>query len=336
MAKAKKMKVRSYTRTVAPRASRPAQAMGLMVRDPQGLLPAPAPVTLAEHDGVLGDEASTGALGIVEVKLTDAEELVLSRAVNMDDVLMKPTGQPYLSHPAYTKWFNAAFGRLGWAIVPKSKPVKLGTSVVCHYLLYIHGQPVAFAIGEQEYHENNREQTYGDAVEATVASALRRCAKRLGVGLELWDKRWLQAFIDERCVKVFLRAKGGDDPKVAWRLKTDRPFWNESGAVDSETSRRDSRETAKLSPPAISHDGKGNEKITAEQVKRLWVIARKAGREDVAVKAWLVIAYGVDSSKDIKRKDYETICDVLGRPGPLLMPGTTIAATATREPGEEG
>src|SRR3990167_5946168 len=66
-------------------------------------------------------------------------------------------------------------------------------TITCPYVLHIHGKPVAFAMGEQEYYDSNEQQTYGDALESTVASALRRCAKRLGVGLELWGQDFLRA-----------------------------------------------------------------------------------------------------------------------------------------------
>ena len=55
-------------------------------------------------------------------------------------------------------------------------------------MLFVHGKPVAFATGEQDYFETNERQTYGDALEATMSSALRRFCKHLGMGLELLDK----------------------------------------------------------------------------------------------------------------------------------------------------
>jgi hypothetical protein len=92
---------------------------------------------------------------------------------------------------------------------PAAKPLKSGNSVVQPYVLYIHGKPVAFAMGEQEYFEGNKEQTYGDALEATVASALRRCMKRLGIGLELWDRAWVDNFMAEQGVHVQIENKDG-------------------------------------------------------------------------------------------------------------------------------
>jgi hypothetical protein len=299
-----------------------------------------AAVTRESQIGELGEEAALGALGLVEVKLTKREELILNEPAPIGDVLIKPTGQPYLSHPSYTRWFNRAFGRLGWGVVMRGKPRSSTTEggkvqVVAPYVLYIHGRPAAFAFGEQEYFESNKEQTYGDALEATVASALRRCAKRLGVGLELWDKPWLNAFMAQHCVKVKLKPKKPDEkPSYVWRRRVDPPFWNEEGSVQQQ----------RTAAPAAGHDGRGDEFITqtrkddkgvkhAGQVERLWVIIRNSGRDPEAVRTWLHDVYGVDSTRKIKQRDYEAICAAIESPNPFLP---KKAELVEREPGEEG
>lgn len=280
-------KVTSYTRHKAKSKStalavRPARAI-VRINDPHRMLPEVLPPA-----GILGDEAAVGALGLVEVKLTDAEEAILSEPVNPADVSFKPAKRgepptiPYLSHPVYTKWFNRAFGRLGWAIVPKSKPIKNGDVIMCPYMLYIHGQPAAFAWGEQDYFANNAQQTYGDAVESTVASALRRCAKRLGVGLELWDKTWIATLA----------------PPVM-RLRPSAEY----GA-----------------PPAGTH-AKADEPITREQRERLATIVTRTGRDVNDVSLWLKVRYKVSSSAQIKRRDYDAVIQALEAKGALALPG---------------
>lgn len=285
------------------------------------------PSELTRADMRLTDDTQIGDLGLVEVKLTEKEETALARAVNVGDVLIKPTGQPYLSHPAYTRWFNEAFGRLGWALVPRGKPQRAGNSVCCAYVLYIHGQPAAFAIGEQEYFENNKEQTFGDAVEATVASALRRCAKRLGVGLELWDKRFLNAFIAKECVKVFVEGEN----KPRWRRRDEPPFWNERGKVhgDEQRTKQESRDVhappQERRPPLPAHDGTADVMISDAQRKRLWVIIQKSGRTEDDVRSWLLERYRISSTREIPRRLYDDICKAVEAKGGL----------PTREPGED-
>lgn len=272
---------------------------------------------------VLGEEATLGALGLVEITLTDKEEAVLARPVSLDDILVKPVahGTIYLSHPTYTRWFNEAFGRLGWGIVPRSKPMRSGNSVVCPYVLYIHGKPAAFAMGEQEYSESNHDQSYGDALEATVASALRRCAKRLGVGLELWDRRFCDRFLGERAVRVQVKQRDGTVKKV-WRLKSDHQLAFEEGTPMQQTT----------GTPHTEH-AHSNDPINEKQLRRLWTILRNAGRDELQVKAWLACAYNIGSTKDIPRRLYDTICTALESSKPLPAPKD---APVDREPGEEG
>lgn len=316
------------------RAKRPSTALA---RRPAAVIDRPQAILPASTSLQLTDDAALGLLGQVEVKLTDAEERVLARPAQLQDVSLKPTGQPYLSHPVYTRWFNEAFGRLGWAIVPVSKPLRQDHHVVQPYVLYIHGQPAAFAMGEQEYFESNRDQTYGEALEATVASALRRCAKRLGVGLELWDRRWLDAFVNEHGVKVRCTVKlrdGQEKVRYQWRLRSAPKFWNEisgpgkAGDMAEETQRRGepSRGAAKREQPA-GEDRTGHLPITDAQITRLWTIVKRAGRSPADVKRWLELRYKVASSKDIKRRDYENLCHAIEHPGELLVQD---------EPGAEG
>lgn len=91
------------------------------------------------------------------------------------------------------------------------------------------------------------------------------------------------------------------------------------------------RRRAPAGEPPVHHDKSENELITDKQRRRLWVIIRKAGREELDVKAWLAVAYGVDSTRKITRRYYEEICNAVEKPGPLPKQGPAI-----REPGEEG
>lgn len=325
----------------------PRQQIELVIHDPRQMLPVPPAAslnTLRELD----DKVLIGGLGTVELKFTEAEEKIFNEPVLESEVLIKPTGQAYLPHGAYTRWFNRALGRGAWQLVPVSKVRISGSTVVCEYMLHIHGKPVAFALGEQEYHESNKEQTYGDAYEATNASALRRVAKRLGIGLELWDRRWLNSFMDRTSVKVW---KDGEK-RPFFRRVDDPPFWWEQ-----PQPRRDNTSVVNMAtgeewtppPPQqtsrpiaqradgdtiisnIARDPKNPNKKVG-QVQRLAIIIRGSGRDIADVKAWLAIAYGYTSTKDILRKHYDAICAAVESPNPL-PPGPL---QQEREPGEEG
>ena len=288
------------------------------------------PDVLPPEERNLDDGIMLGRLGLVDMKLKPEEEAVLNEPVNVNDIQVKPTGQPYLSHPYYTRLFNRAFGRLGWALVPVSKPSKAvqgkKLSVVVPYVLYIHGQPVAFAQGEQDYYEDNNEQTFGDALEATVASGLRRCAKRIGVGLEMWDRRYLEAFAAERavCVQIEVKKRGSDEKekKWVWRLKGSKPFYNE---VVRASRHRDEdppppARTSTVPAEQRTTNSREGEKITLPQRQRLAMIVNNSARSDEEVNDWLRRAYGIRNdkpSRDILVREYDAICRALESPGVL-------------------
>jgi hypothetical protein len=278
--------------------------------------------------GALDDTIQLGNYGLVEVKFTPAEERVLSESVPLEDIRVKPTGQIYLPHIYYARWLNRAFGRAGWALRPISKPLLNANSVVIPYLLFVHQQAVAFAIGEQDYFESNRDQSYGDALESTRASGLRRCCKHLGLALELWDRTFGDRFLEEQCVRVKTEAErdGKHYTKWLYRRHTDPPFANEA-----KTGRRavdTNEEVAPARPvPPVSRHSTSAAVISEQRVKRLWTIIRSRGRSEPEVKAYLA-SLGFSSSKLITTDLYETICTAIEHPGPLPI--------VERDPGQEG
>lgn len=309
---------------------------------------APRPELVREEDNPALPERRLTAeplaitVGVVPVKFSKAEEQVLCREVNPSDIRIKPTGVPYVSHPTYTRWLNEAFGRGQWTLVEISTPTKGGTTVLIKYALLVRGVPVAAAYGEQEYFENNKDQSYGDVVESTYASALRRCCKHLGMALEMWERSFLDAWVDDHCLAVKVRAKDGSE-RTQWRRKVDRQFWNEKGRA-TQGADDDPRAQRHQAPPPkpvrtaqahaeapAAHHPKAGEPITDEQLRRLWTIIRRSDRAEADVKAFLQRYYGIDSSKAIKRRDYENICKSIEHPGPL-QPVLDIEA---RIPGQE-
>lgn len=287
-------------------------------------------------------EMALGALGLEEVKLSEAEEKVLSEAVPLDRVRVKPNGAVYLPHSDYTAWMNRAFGRLGWAIVPvgTAREVVEGKKrqVVVPYVLHIHGKKVAFAMGEQDYWAGNADQSYGDAAEGTVASALRRCLKRIGVGAELWDRQWGHQFLEANAVAVKVAKRdvqGNQSVKTQWRLKADPPLPNEMKQGERVPAQRE---------PAASKHAHENEPITVEQRTRLFTIAKNAGHTKEGVADILEQMIGSRSSSDIKRKDYDSVIRRIEHPtvtsSPVITDDTIdwgdYRVEDDREPGSEG
>ena len=162
----------------------------------------------------------------------------LTQAIPLDGIEIKPTGQIYLCHIQYRRMLNDAFGMGNWALRPlggfqrtvkKKKQGEEEAIIVCReYALYIRGKYASSAIGEQEYIESNDMMSASDACEGTESNAIMRCCKKLGIGLEMWDKKFVAKFIKEYCVQVWRKVKS----KPQWRLKESEPFFDETGIID--------------------------------------------------------------------------------------------------------
>ena len=268
-------------------------------------------------------------LGLGTLTLTEKEEAILSEPVPPLIVDVKPNGPIYVSHAHYTKWLIRAFGRGQWQLVPIGMTTVVDKSIVVPYVLTIRKVAVAFAMGEQEYFPGNRDQSYGDAQEATVASALRRTCKRLGIGLELWDKRWVRRFQDEHVVRVKVLVKKGDEEREeTWHRRRDDPkFWQEEKWERKNGRQPAEKRTNERGAAGLTQThSQASAKITDPQRQRLWTIVKHRGREKDQVKSWLAVAYNLGSSNDILRKDYEEIIAAIEAPGPL----------PAREPGSDG
>ena len=117
-----------------------------------------------------------------------------------NEILVKPDGLVYLSWTKYASRLSRAFGT-SWGLVPQGMPKMSNNNlVVWPFHLIIKGVYCGFAIGEQEYISSNKRMTYGEACEGAKSNALTRLCKALGIGLELWDKafvnKWLNTYTD--------------------------------------------------------------------------------------------------------------------------------------------
>lgn len=134
----------------------------------------------------------------------------------------------YIEHAALRERLDSVIGMGQWCIIPirrwveeftyekdewlnnkrtgKTIPVK-GSHVYVDGIMLIRGAFVASAIGEMTYYPDNHTQNYGDAVEGAETAALRRCCKRLGIGLQAWRKDWCAGWWARKQGKTTARAK---------------------------------------------------------------------------------------------------------------------------------
>lgn len=134
------------------------------------------------------------------LQLTPEEVKALKEDFPDDAFKLGAGGNPeliYIEHAHLRDRFDAVIGMGQWALV-RSRPhwaeeyvTQKGQKAVRIYAdcaLLIRGCFMAEAIGEMTYYPNNASQSYGDAAEGSETAAFRRCAKKIGVGLQAWKK----------------------------------------------------------------------------------------------------------------------------------------------------
>jgi hypothetical protein len=86
---------------------------------------------------------------------------------------------------------------------------------------------------------------------------------------------------------------------------------DDDGQRAGQSRRRDPEVVETGAPPAV------DEPITQKQRQRWSMILKNSGRDVEAVRAWLKQRYKVESSAEIRRSQYDEICEALASPGDL-------------------
>lgn len=349
------MKKKPVKRTPAKRPAKktPARKTTALARATQAIQQAnttaalvPAGEASPDTGMTLRDDAFLANFGVDPPTFTKAQEETLSAPVPESEVLVLPTGQPYLPHMAYALWLDKAFGRTGWVLRPMANPRRIeeGTPprvfLQQPFMLFVGGKPAAWAYGVAEYHESNRDQNYGDVLEALQSFGLRRCCKHLRIGHELWNKAWLHAWRAAHCVQVKIKGRGeGKFFFPQWRKKTDPklPYevgpWvdREGGPVIGGPPQGGAEEPRRFAPSTSTAP------ISEPQLKRLIMIAKGRSVTDERLRTWLAthLPYtrredGVVSKTRIQKKDYERVCTAVE--GGLREEQTRPAPAPATEP----
>ncbi len=207
------------------------------------------------------------------IQLTKEQEESLYAPVNDEQVEIRPDGLIYLPWMEYVTRLRKAFG-MSWTLIPYGPPKKLGNFIHWAFWLIIQGKPYGFAVGEQQYFENDR-MTYGDALEGAKSNALMRLCKGLGISLELWQpefrRKWIPKFA-ESYPAVYPDGKPKLDKngkqKEEWRKKGTIA---ESGHSKEELGKKEEKKPL---------EGEKVEIATEAQTKLLWAMLKKKGIPD--------------------------------------------------------
>lgn len=152
------------------------------------------------------------------LKLTKEQEQALYAPVQDSDVYIKPDGLIYLSWIKYAGRLTKAFSGTGWTMLPQGMPKGHNNMIIWGFHLVINGIYCGFAIGEQQYFANGR-MTYGEACEGAKSNALMRLCKALGIGLELWDKEFIDRWLNNYAKKEWDASANQGQGKYKWSLK---------------------------------------------------------------------------------------------------------------------
>lgn len=193
--------------------------------------------------------------GISGLEVSGEQSAILLGPVTISEIEIKPTGEIYMCHIQHRRRLNAAFGIGRWALKPvggfiktsKTNYGKTQQTVCREYALHIAGKFAASAIGEATYIEENQQMTWSDACEATKSNALMRCCKDIGIGLEMWDRKFVEQFKRDNCIQVW--RKSGQKPQ--WRLKTSEPFYDETQTGQSASSKPATQAPQSTAPETV-------------------------------------------------------------------------------------
>lgn len=137
----------------------------------------------------------------------------------------------YIEHAFLRDRFDNVFGIGQWALV-RTRPHwgedfvtqkgQKATRIYADCALLIRGCWVSEAIGDMVYYPNNASQSYGDAAEGAETAAFRRCAKKIGVGLQAWKKDFCAAFMatEGTTQRVAYKPQPAPQPKPAPQQET--------------------------------------------------------------------------------------------------------------------
>jgi hypothetical protein len=139
----------------------------------------------------------------VEALQADFPDDAFRKGAGGDDTLI------YIEHAHLRERLNQVFSPGQWSVVPRNRWAEEFTTAkgdpACRLyveaMLLVRGAFVAEAVGDMVYYPKNDRTNYGDAVEGAKSSALRRCAKELGVGLQVWKKEFCEGWMKRNGVK---------------------------------------------------------------------------------------------------------------------------------------
>lgn len=179
--------------------------------------------------------------GASMLRVTEEEQNKLLADFDTSLIEIRPDGLIYLPQAFWRQRLNTTFGIGQWVLVVKNSSKDPERSkLYLQGILMIRGCYVAEAVGEAEYHEDNKNQSWASVWEAAKSDCITRCCKDLGIASQLWQPQFAQEWVSANAVKVFVEVDKWNpstrqkEKKTAtqWRKTYANPFWNEKGIAE--------------------------------------------------------------------------------------------------------
>jgi len=180
------------------------------LKQPDALIVERKPATVATADEArtiaVSDLLTAAYAQASTLKLTEAESKALRAPFSDDKVRGGAKGDErilYITHIHVSDRLNDVLGIGQWALVKRSQRAeqtktvdgKPLTRIYFEGVMLIRGAFVAEAVGVGQYHPNNPKEDYGTGLESAMSDCLTRCCKRLGIGSQVWDKGYCDAWL---------------------------------------------------------------------------------------------------------------------------------------------
>ena len=175
--------------------------------------------------------------GAGELFLNDEQILKIRESMDCpdDEIDVRPEepGLIYVRHMWYERKLTDVFGPGGWSMVPATD-VQLEAKAEKIYVMWVlrcrgaDGRTcyIGQAMGSARLQPDNPRFNKADAFEITRSDAVVKiCAKTLGIGSNLWHKRFARAWRNQNCVRVKVKTFKGTEEM--WRRKDEDRFDNE-------------------------------------------------------------------------------------------------------------
>jgi len=170
------------------------------------VVPPPKSITTTGQKKTMAEEFNPEISKLIPqagtLELTQEQEDILYAEIEDEDIEIRPDGLIFLPWHWYEGRMRKAFGSK-WTMIPAGQQMKEGNLIMQPWWLIIDGKPYGWAIGEQNYIENNPLMTYGSAIEAAKSNALMRLCKGMGIGTKLWNQTFIKTWKDKYAEKYW-------------------------------------------------------------------------------------------------------------------------------------